>query len=323
MRVIKRALWWLVLLVFVAAIFVLVTYRGIAYDSFKALRYQPTPELSAVVDGAHFTWLGKVYFYGSEPVFDHSNRASVACGGVEKNSAILGCYANNTIYIYDVDSPELDGVEEVTAAHEMLHVAYARLPKADKIAVNDLLTKQKLAMRGDNKFAERMSVYDSLEQSDRLNELHSIIATEVASISDELERYYDQYFDDRDRVVALHKNYYSVFSELEKTLNHNIKLYNRQIADRNKLVQSMNERYEQLENEVESANTRKNVTTEEFAQISARIDLYNRDLSTVRSQVSTSDKSLERLRLKIENSVAMQEKYNQEIDSSLAPAPQL
>ena len=37
-------------------------------------------------------------------------------------------------YIYNVNDERLNGLKEVTAAHEMLHAAYERLPESDKKA---------------------------------------------------------------------------------------------------------------------------------------------------------------------------------------------
>ena len=36
-------------------------------------------------------------------------------------TAVLGCYANREISIFNVTDQRLDGIREVTAAHEMLH----------------------------------------------------------------------------------------------------------------------------------------------------------------------------------------------------------
>ncbi len=52
-----------------------------------------------------------------------------------KRNAILGCYnpSSRDIYIYNVTNSELDGVKEVTAAHEMLHAAWERLSESENL----------------------------------------------------------------------------------------------------------------------------------------------------------------------------------------------
>ena len=60
-----------------------------------------------------------------------------------------------------------------------------------------------------------MAFYDRTEPGQRDNELHSVIGTEVASISPELEFYYGKYFNDRQKVVSLNSKYIAVFKGLE------------------------------------------------------------------------------------------------------------
>ena len=54
---------------------------------------------------------------------------------------MLGCYHSNQdgIFLYNVQDARLAGVQQVTAAHEMLHAAYDRLSTKDKNYVDGLL----------------------------------------------------------------------------------------------------------------------------------------------------------------------------------------
>ena len=300
----------------------MVNYRGIIYDGVRALGYDASEEVVALADGVGFTWLGKLHFYAAQPVFDDTDRASAECG-IEKGSAVLGCYAEGIIYVYDVDNSELKGVEEVTAAHEMLHAAYTGLKAPDKERVNQLLKNEENSRSNDKSFMERLSVYDGLNEADRLNELHSIIGTEVSDISAELEQYYAQYFESRAKVVALHDDYAAVFGRLQDELDQLVERYNSLIDMRNQLVTSMNERQGALERRIASANAAGGVSRSEAAAVNAEVDQFNAELSNVRYRVARYDSELENLRQKIDSSNARREKLDQIIDSSLAPAAQL
>ena len=58
-----------------------------------------------------------------------------------------------------------------------------------------------------------MEFYAEHEPGQRLNELHSILGTEVADLSPALEAHYAQYLGDRAAVVALHEQSSAVFRE--------------------------------------------------------------------------------------------------------------
>ncbi len=77
--------------------------------------------------------------------------------------AILGCYVTQRIYIYDVKDAKLDGIREVTAAHEMLHAAYERMSSSEQTKVNALLEVEYEKLRNDKDLAERMAFYARTE----------------------------------------------------------------------------------------------------------------------------------------------------------------
>ena len=58
-----------------------------------------------------------------------------------------------------------------------------------------------------------MASYEKLEPGQVANELHSILPTEYSKLPDKLEKYYRQYFKDRQKVVAAHAKFEKVFSD--------------------------------------------------------------------------------------------------------------
>ncbi|MET0980346.1 MAG: hypothetical protein ABWX90_03760, partial [Candidatus Saccharimonadales bacterium] len=205
----------LVMLVSVAITGLLLVNRQYILDSVSVWQYTPTAEISAFVERTSMSDTGEFLFYASQPSLEGTQAFNNKCSRHEESTAILGCYDSRHIYIYDVPNPKLDGIREVTAAHEMLHAAYLRLGAAEQKTVDRLLEAEYAKLSNKAEFADRMAFYARTEPGERDNELHSIIATEVSSIDPELEAHYKKYFDDRSKVVALHAKYASVFASLQ------------------------------------------------------------------------------------------------------------
>jgi hypothetical protein len=103
-------------------------------------------------------------------------------------------------------------MEEVTAAHEMLHAVWYRSSEADK---EMMTTKLRAAYEKlDNaELKTRMDYYQRTEPGEFVNELHSILGTEIESLDESLEAYYNQYFN-RSTVLKLHQQYSVVYKQL-------------------------------------------------------------------------------------------------------------
>jgi hypothetical protein len=159
---------------------------------------------------------GRRLFYVNHP--DIEDKASFAsnCGSEEK-TIVLGCYISGRgIYLLTVTDARLDGVQQVTAAHEMLHAAYDRLSPAEKKKVSGWL--EDAFQKTDNQ-----RIKDTIEQyrknkADVDNELHSILGTEQGGLGPDLEQYYHQYFTDRTAVVAFSNQYEAVFTQRKQQI---------------------------------------------------------------------------------------------------------
>ena len=97
----------------------------------------------------------------------------------DERTIVLGCYrgGGRGIVIFGVTDPRLHGVEQVTAAHELLHAAYERLSAGDREAV-DAPARGGLGRRRFPRSSGRES--RATTPSDRLDEMHSIFGTELA-----------------------------------------------------------------------------------------------------------------------------------------------
>lgn len=233
----------------------LFTHRQYVQDLVDVWRYQPSSEVAALGSAITLTPKGEFIFYASHPEINEADDFNANCPQREVNNPILGCYDGRFIYVYNVAEIDLAGIQEVTAAHELLHAVWLRMSTADRERVGQLLTQAYNEMT-DTSFRERMAYYERNEPGQLVNELHSIIGTEYATLSPELEAHYAQYMDDRSRVVAYHQQYASVFASLQAQVST---LYT-QLTTLGKSIDAERSAYvsqsAQLTTDIESFNTR-------------------------------------------------------------------
>jgi hypothetical protein len=186
--------------------------RGVS-DWWKLRGYTPEPAIVSIADRLTMTDSARRLFYVYDPKIEDSEVFNTHCT-IREVSIVLGCYNGSNIYVFNVVDPQLNGVQEVTAAHELLHAAYDRLSlsELDKI---DELTRKQFAKISDERLVATIKAYRDRDPSVVPNELHSILATEVRDLDPELEQYYSRYFTDRLRVVAFSEKYEQVFSDIK------------------------------------------------------------------------------------------------------------
>src|SRR5262249_44324260 len=146
------------------------------------------------------------------------------------------------------DRPDLAPVMVVSTAHEMLHAAYARLPRRERARV-DALLEDFYATVQDQDFRSLVDQYDRDEPGHRSSELHSLVPTPIAPLSPELERYYRRYFRDRAGIVAAYQSYNGLFQQLKARsdqLHAELDGIKAQLADLETRLESAKGRAEQL-----------------------------------------------------------------------------
>jgi hypothetical protein len=203
-------------LVCIALLAVAYVKRYELYDAWQLRDYQASPAIASLVENTKMNDYGRRLFYVNHP--DIENKASFAsnCGTQEK-TIVLGCYISGRgIYLLTVTDARLDGVQQVTAAHEMLHAAYDRLSLSDKKKVNSWLEAAYKTVT-DQRIKDTIQQYRQ-NNADIDNELHSILGTEVGSLGPNLEQYYQRYFTDRTAVVTYSNKYESVFTDRKKQI---------------------------------------------------------------------------------------------------------
>lgn len=301
--------------------------RQFIVDQMVIWQYQPTTEISAMVDRTSMTGTATRYFYASRPAVEDSDNFNKNCGRKEQGTAILGCYNGSQIFIYDVTDARLDGVREVTAAHEMLHAAYDRLSDSKRQQVDQLLEVEYNKLKSDAEFTDRMAFYARTEPGERDNELHSVIGTEVSSISPELESYYRQYFTDRSVVTKLHDAYAAVFSDLQAKGQQLTDQLTALAANVDKQSTRYNKDVAVLNDDIAGFNARATsggfVSQAQFQSERATLTSRAVQLDDLRAAINADVTRYNQLRADLERVAGQSQALNRSIDSTLAPAPSL
>lgn len=189
--------------------------RTYVVDQLSVWQYKPSAEITQVSAKASFNEQGQFLFYASHPLIEERDEFNQHCRQHAEKTAILGCYSARKIYLYNITDPRLEGIKEVTAAHEMLHAAYERLSDKERARIDVLVNEAAKTVQNPG-IDRKLKLYDTSEPGERLNELHSMLGSEVKELPDELEVYYARYFTNRLSLVSLAERYETVFTELEQ-----------------------------------------------------------------------------------------------------------
>ncbi|AHB42672.1 hypothetical protein RAAC3_TM7C00001G0834 [Candidatus Saccharibacteria bacterium RAAC3_TM7_1] len=290
-------------------------------------QYTPSAAVESVASKARLTGDGKFLFYASEPEIAGRSTFNARCERKEANSPILGCYSLGRIYIFNVTSDQLDGIQAVTAAHEMLHAAYDRLSQSEKDRLKPLLEAAYQRVKT-TELETRMAYYNKNEPGQGVNELHSILGTEFTNLGGELERYYERYFTNRASLVALHSSVQSVFTSLSNkadsllkqanaladTINTATKKYNLAVAQLNEDVAAFNARAQRSggfndQAELDSARS----------ALIARSDVLDATRQQIKADITTYDSLVAQLKIVSAETISL----NKSIDSTLSETPAL
>lgn len=251
--------------------------------------FTPSTQIAELASSAGLSDHGTDYFYVSNPELDDKQQFNQNCP-FEEQTIVLGCYDGKRIYILDINAKELDGVETVTAAHEMLHAAYERLSD-DKKAEVDRMVNDQFNNTDNARIKELIAEYDSSDQALINNELHSILPTELRQLSPELEAYYDDYFDDRQKVVSAAERYEAVFVRLDdrlKGLESQLAGYKTQIEAFEGSLKTMSKQIE--EGRAELDQLEKDNKIDEYnakvPQFNSLVRQYNSTIESLKSVVA-------------------------------------
>lgn len=255
-------------------------------DWWKGLSYDESSAVSAIREDLELTDTAKHIFLATQPALESAEDFNEHCDSHRADISLLGCYTGDKMYIYAVDLPELKDSNKVTAAHELLHAAWARMGKAERTEVERLL-REFQAAHPDWSEAE-LNLYT---ENQKLEELYTRIATKLREIPAELEAHYRRYFQDRQKIVEFYESYQTPFNELleeNKTLQAKVAKLNQELEVERA---SYFERLEKLEAEIENFNQCADTegcfrSTWEFQEQRNRLETERNILNTIRAELN-------------------------------------
>jgi hypothetical protein len=184
------------------------------WDWWKLRSYHAPAAVAALASDDTMTPYARKVFYVNAPQLESKDSFNKFCSANSEQTIVLGCYhgGQNGIYVLKVTDSRLTGVEQVTAAHEMLHAAYDRLGANEKNKVDAMLMDYYDHDLHDQRILDTIAAYRKSEPNDVVNEMHSIFGTEIATLPRGLENYYKQYFTNRAEVAAFAAQYQGAFT---------------------------------------------------------------------------------------------------------------
>lgn len=287
-------------LIVVALVIVAVGHIQAVSDYVRLLGYQPPADVANLAAEDTLTDYGRKLFYVNHPEIADKSAFNAACSNNDEQTIVLGCYhpVDRGIFIYAVTDARLDGVEQVTAAHEMLHAAYDRLSSAEKQTIDTELKDFYNNDEHDQRIRETIDDYQKSEPNDVVNEMHSIFGTEVGNLPAPLESYYKRYFSDRTKVVRYADAYQQEFTtredqvktddaklqSLKSEIDSNEALLNQQQADIDSMRQQMES--EKSAGNVQAYNTQVPVYNNKIDRYNALVHATQQDIGDYNQLVS-------------------------------------
>lgn len=215
-------------------------------------------------------------FYVNKPAIETKASFSKSCpNGSREQTIVLGCYQSNQqgIFLLDVTDPRLNGVEQVTAAHEMLHAAYDRLSESEKQRVDAMLMSYYKTGLTDERVKTTIDAYKDTEPDDLVNEMHSIFGTEIAILPADLEQYYKHYFTIRGKVVGYAEKYQAEFSSRKAVIDK----FDKQLQSLNEQIDEAKSQLSAVQSQIDSQREKLISLREEGSvnEYNAGVPVYN------------------------------------------------
>ena len=258
-------------------------------DWWRLRGYQPPAAVQQLADQTTMLPYTQHLFYLNRPSLLSSVNSFRRYCPENKDVIVLGCYHpdQNGIYLYQVKDPELSGVTQVTAAHEVLHAVYARLSSSDRARLDQQLNDYYKHGLPDGRVKDEIKIYQKTEPNDVLDEMSCTFGTEVADLPAPLEAYYKHYFSNRSAIVAYEQQYEGVFTARQDK----IKQDDQQLAAMKQQIDSQQTALQSEQDQLDTAQNQLNALL-----TSGRSDQYNAGASFYNSQVSVYNNKVSSLK---------------------------
>lgn len=291
------------------------------HDHWVSKNYVSTKDSSEVLSNLNLTSQGDLVYRASLTEVDDKDNFKARCPVQEyEQASVLGCYADRKIYVLKVEEPKLAGVEEVTAAHELLHARFERMSADEKEEVTNLVTELRKSNK-DNEVSELVENYESkLGSGEALsNEMFAIYGTQLKDVGLRLEAIYGDYFKDRASIVDRYLVYSSEFQRLDTVIReYDSKLAGLR-AQKETLEIEITELGKQLNNEKEQIDILQNSDSAEQYQsavqtYNAKVEIYNTKVEKVRSIISEYNELVEKRNAEALSAKSLADKLNANVE---------
>jgi len=256
-------------------------------DWLRLRNYTPPAAIASLADQDTFTSYTRHMFYVNHPQLINTVDTFRQYCPENKETIVLGCYhpGQNGIYIYSVNDPALYGVEQVTAAHEVLHAVYERLSTKQRNQLNAELEDYYKNGLTDPRVKAEVVLYQQTEPTDVMDEMSCTFGTEIANLPPALEEYYQQYFSNRQAIVAFEQNYQAEFTSRQSQINADdarLAVLKAQIGAEEDSLKSQLSDLQAGRSSVENSNDQAQINS-----YNSQVAAYNSGVSRLQADIST------------------------------------
>jgi uncharacterized protein YukE len=263
-------------------------------DWWRLRGYQAPATISQLADQATMNSYTRHLFYLNKPQLVGTVSSFRQHCPENKDTIVLGCYHpdQNGIYIYNVPDPALAGVQQVTAAHEVLHAVYARLSTSDRNTLNAELEDFYKHDLQDSRVQAEVKLYQQTEPTDVMDEMSCTFGTEIANLPTGLQAYYSRYFTNRAAIVGFEQQYEGEFTSRQTTISSDdqqLTIMKQQIDSQqtalDNQLQQLNSDQSHLNSLTASGQSR--TYNAAVPGYNAEVDAYNQGVNSLRSLITS------------------------------------
>ena len=281
------------LLIWLVALTLILANRQSLSDWWRLRDYNPPASVSRLATQDTMDGYARHLFYLNRPQLLPTVTSFRKFCPENENTIVLGCYhlGQNGIFIYNVSDPTLAGVQQVTAAHEVLHAVYARLSTKGRNYVDGLLENYYQHDLHDPRVQAEIKLYQQTEPHDVMDEMHSTFGTEIANLPAPLEAYYKRFFTNRSAIVAYEQLYEGEFTSRQNTMAQD----DQQLANMKQQISAQETSLGTALNQINADQGRLNslLSSEQTVAYNAAIpdynsevDAYNNGVDSLRSAIT-------------------------------------
>lgn len=283
----------ILLLVWAGLLGLIIVNRQNLSDWWRLRGYQPPATIAQLADQDTMNSYAKHLFYLNRPQLLSSVSSFRQHCPENKDTIVLGCYRPEQagIFVYNVKDPSLQGIAQVTAAHEVLHAIYGRLSTKDRSYVDGLLNNYYKNGLTDNHVRDEIKLYQKTEPNDVTNEMHSVFGTEIASLPAPLEAYYKRYFTDRSAIVAYQNQYEDEFVTRQNAISRDdqqLAVMKQQITNQQTDLNSQLTKLSSQRAQLDSLRANGNATAynSQVSAYNAQVNTYNNGVTNLQAAIS-------------------------------------